>query len=121
MADENDQLPAPELGKLGHAIVWIISLSVIVGAPLLGWAWYESQSYTQELVACEVTDTNSVIVTGARGSSKEYLEIRSSCGDYRLDRVYAAEIFPGDTVELSVKRYPGGNTDTKARVTARAD
>lgn len=120
MGEEAAENTDSGLDKIATAMVCVISLGIIVGVPLMGWGYYESQSYTQEFTNCEITDTNRITSFGYRGLSKDELVVRSSCGEFIFDEEYIARIFPGDTVDLTVKYYPG-NMDASARVVARAE
>lgn len=113
MTDENSNSEAPGMGKFATAMVWIVSLSVIVGSPLLGWAWFESQSVVRDHDSCEIEDTY-VLKTNSRYGSKEELVLRTPCGEFAVDKSYSMELFPGDIVDLTVKYYPGANKSVES-------
>lgn len=119
MTEENSTQQAPGMGKLATALIWIISLSVIVGSPLLGWAWFESQSVVRDHTSCEVEDTYVLKTVGR--TTKEELVLRTSCGEFPVSKSYATELFPGDILDLTVKYYPGANRSVESLTVVTPD
>lgn len=109
MTEENSTPQAPGMGKLATALIWLISLSVIVGAPLLGWLYFESTSTEASYSDCEVEDAYPLTIKGFRYSETK-LMLKTSCGRFGIEP-YEGQIYPGDIVDLKAKYYQGGSSD----------
>lgn len=102
MSESSAEAPKNVYSK-GAATVILILAGLLLGLSAIAMVGIkESQSYTQKFTGCEVLNTNLLTEPRYRSSDREFLVLRTSCGTYKADGSYATEIFPGDTVDLSV-------------------